>query len=326
METKTQNGELLTKEQGVATETGKSGEPAAVLAMAQNVTLSKQDAEEFRQYKKQKRIAEVLSAIAKSETPLLKNEDAKRICERAVRLHQAAVKIPLTRLAQAKAFLTDSKVKFDCIVGGTGETLTRVKAFEAKLALRRGAKEITVMVTPSHVACCRYTEIKKELKRLRRRIGKADLKVCVEGAVSWNALARLARVASEAGASHFSVRYFEGCEKLRLDLLNGCQLEVSGVETLSVFKKLIRAGVGRIVTEKVWEFYSEWIREAEKLELGVAENTTERKSGIPIEAKPVSNGETEEKSENAVIPVPTAKPSSIAPCRCRLEGSDLKFL
>ncbi len=310
MEKQTQQNEELTKaNQAEKTDNG--------------VLFSSKDAEEYRAYKRRQKMAEVSAAIARSEACLCGNEDVQRVCERAVRLKQAAVRLPLTKLSQAAYYLSGSEVKLDCILCGDGETLAKVKAYEAKLSLRRKAKEITVPVTPSLLDCCRYGEIRRELKRARRAAGKAVFKVRVEKTSSPTSLARVARIACEVGAKYFSVPYFKGCERLRLDLTGGCLLEVSGVETVEAYKKLTEAGVSRIVTEKGWEIYTEWMKEATE-------------TFVPSLTPAVKTAEKTEAPKEKEEALPKSRVESGIPCesgknpetdyRCRLEGSDLKFL
>ncbi|MBQ7923680.1 MAG: hypothetical protein IJ329_00080 [Clostridia bacterium] len=270
------------------------------------VFLTSKDAEEFRAYKRRKRMTEVALAIARSEGSLFCGEDVQRVCERAVRLQQAAIKMPLSKLAQAKGYLAGSFVRMDCVVGGNGETLAKVKAFEARTAVKKGAKEITVPVTPSLFDGCRYAEIRKELKRVKRAIGKTALKVRVEKISSPTALSRLARISSEVGAKYFSVPYFAGCERLRLDLTGGCFLETTGVERLETYRALTEKGVERIATDNAWEIYNDWMREAqetplvsseaEKEENGVGDNLPPCVSAAKILA--LAEKEKTEKEEN----------------------------
>lgn len=308
---------------------------AATEKRADGVYISQKDAEEYRVYKRRKKLGEISAAISATESSLLDGEDVQKVCERAVRLRQTAVKIPASKLTQAAYYLAGSKVALDCVVGGDGETLSKVKAYEARLAVRKKAREITAVVTPSFLAACRYGEIKKELRRIARAIGKAKLKVRVD-CVSYNAsLSRVARVACEVGATYFSVPYFAGCERLRLDLTGGCKLEVSGVETTEEFKKLTEIGVGRIVTDKAWEIYSQLLKEAdEETRTLFAEKPAERPVEKPVE-KPEETPVEKEKTppieqKNAVLPAlcppPLLPTSSETDYRCRLEGTELKFL
>lgn len=239
------------------------------------VFLTRKDAEEFRAYKRRKRMAEVTLAVSRSESTLFCGEDVQRVCERAMRLKQAAIKTPLSKLSVAKSYLGNAFVRLDCVVGGTGETLAKVKAYEARMAVKKGAKEITVPVTPSLFDACRYVEIRKELKRVKKSIGKAALKVRVERVNSPTSLSRIARISSEIGAKFFSVPYFVGCERLRLDLTGGCQLETTGVERLETYRTLVDRGVERIVTDKAWEIYNDWMREAQETPLMETDETKE---------------------------------------------------
>ena len=81
MEKQTDNNEVFTKEENGA-------------------FLTPNEAEEYRAYKRKKQVAEVTGAFARSESSILNGEDIQRVCERAVRLRQAAVKLPLTRVWQ----------------------------------------------------------------------------------------------------------------------------------------------------------------------------------------------------------------------------------
>ncbi|MBR2022892.1 MAG: hypothetical protein IJ996_00050 [Clostridia bacterium] len=225
------------------------------------VIIGEKDADEFRAYKRKKKLDEIALGIMRSQATLMGGEDVQRVCERAVRLGQPAVRLPATKLFQAKYYLGKSAVRMDCQIGGNGETATKVKRYEAKLAVRKNAKEITLVVTPSWMDCCRYSEVRKEIKAVKRAVRHAYLKVRVEKAYSLASLSRLARVVCECKAQFFSVPYFDGCERLRLDLTGGCKLEVSGVNDLQTYKKLLGAGVARIVTEHAWEIYTAWMRE-----------------------------------------------------------------
>ena len=305
------------------------------------VYLSQTDAEEYRAYKKRKKLTEISYAFSRSEGTLMGVEDTQKTCERATRLKQAAVKLPLSKLSQAAFYLAGSRVKLDCVVGGAGETLTKVKAYETKIALRRHAKEITLVLTPSLTDACRYGEIRREVKRLRRIAKKAELKVYVGRKLSLTVLGRLARIASESGAKYFSIPYFLGCERLRMDLTGGCQLEVCDVETLADFRKLMDAGVGRIVTEKSWELYSEWLKEAS--ETFAVKPISKESASSALEQKETAEKKEEQSKKEIVSPAPSlphqglerekeTAPLSAAPLnpetnyRCRLEGSQLKFL
>ncbi len=261
MENKTKLSETPTKEEG-------------------RLLLSETDAAEYYAYKKQKKIAMIMDALARSEGVLDGRDDIQRVTERAARIHQAAVRVSPTYFSLAKEYLLRSSVKVDCVIGGNGETVTKVKMYEARLMRRLGAKELTVVVTPSWLEGGRYAEIKKELRRFMRSAKNLFVKVWVGCDYPYATIARVGRLASEVGAAYISVPYFVGCERIRHDLFGGCRLEVVGVDNLSDFKKMIGAGVGRIVTAYGFDIYTQWMKEVEQMDnLSVKEGEEKEKMG-----------------------------------------------
>ncbi len=228
------------------------------------VTLSPKEAEEYCAYKRQKKIAEIMSAMRRSESVLTGNDNAAKTCERASRLKQSAVRMTPTDMLHRGEVFVKNGVKIDCIIGGNGETFSAVKAFEAKQARKAGARELTFVLTPSLIANCRYTEIKKELKNLRKAVGKTVWKVRLERGYPSATLSRIARLCSEAGAHYLSMPYFAGCEGVQAELSGGCLLEVSGVDNLADFKKMAGAGTCRTISPRIWEIYTEWLAEADQ--------------------------------------------------------------
>ena len=231
----------------------------------EGVRISQREAEEYRTYKRQKKVAEIMSAIARSASPIDMKDDIKKLVDRASRFRQAAVKVTPVVFAQVQRELLKSRVGLDCIVGGNGETTAKVKAYEAKLAVKAGARELTLVLSSSHIFTGRYGEIRKEIQRIKRVGKRTKIKVWIDKKYPYPTVARIARLASEMGVDYVCVPYFFGCERLRYDLLRTCGLEVSEVETLDDFKKMAGAGVERIVTTRVLEIYTEWMKEAETL-------------------------------------------------------------
>ena len=52
---------------------------------------------------------------------------------------------------------------------------------------------------------------------------------------------------------------------MRLDLKGGCKLQVYGVNSLDILKKLHATGVERVVTTKTEAMHTEWMKEVEKI-------------------------------------------------------------
>lgn len=242
------------------------------------VMLTQKEADEYCAYKRQKKISEIMAALRRTGSELTANDSAVRLGEQALRLRQAAVKMSPRELISRGEVIRRNGVRIDCIVGGDGETFASVKAYEAKKAMKEGAKEITLRITPSLIVNGRYTELRKEIKAVKRAVKRAVLKVRVEKVYPMATLERLTHICCEVGVSYFSLPYFNGCERLQTLCKGGCLLEVSGVETLPVFKEMAGAGIGRILIKRAWELYSEWLKEVETI-------TVEREETPPLLVK-----------------------------------------
>ncbi len=229
-----------------------------------DITLSRTEAEEYCAYKRQKKISEITSAFRFSES-VLTAENAERVCMQAARLRQSAVRVTPSGLLRYGGLFRKNGVKLDCFIGGNGDGFPKVKAYEAKKAIRAGAGELTLLLNDAYIVESRYQELKTELRRVRRAAGEITLKARVERPYPQASLARLIRLCKELKIRYFSLPYFEGCERAVAELSGGCLLEVSDVDTLPLFKQMTGAGVGRIVTSRAWAMYEEWIKEAEEI-------------------------------------------------------------
>lgn len=315
MENQTANNKVLTNANALAnseekttanteTEQKQPVTAAPESEIVKGVLLSAKEADEFRAFKRRKIVEEIMSGMQKSAAPLTTVTEAAKVCERALRLKQAAVKLSLTKIATVQKRLGKSNVKFDCCIGGNGETSAKVKVYEAKLAIRNKARELTVVIAPSYINASQFEEIRKELRAVRK-IAKRGIaiKAMVVGEWPFAVLSRLARLVSEVGLQYFCVPYFSGCERLRFDLINGCKLEVSGVKTLTEFRRMLALGVSRVVTENAWEIYGAWMQEADKMEFA--------KSAVLIKEKE----KTEQSPAQEMPPdLPLSAPEKDKPC------------
>ncbi len=258
------------------------------------VMLTRKEAEEYCAYKRQKKISEIMSAMRRVESVFVSGEDVAKTCERGARLKLAALQFTPASLMQWQDVVSVRPIKIDCIIGGDGETLPKVKGYEIKQTAKLGAREFTARVTPSLVACSRYTQLRKEIRKLRKSSGKAILKIRVEKPLPQATLSRLIRICGEVGVNYFSFPYFDGCERLQSEVSGCCLLEVSGVNTLPQLQKMAGAGMGRMITCRAWELYCEWVQEVEKIALEEAQK--------PVDLPPVGT---------AVLPVKKGEEKSL---------------
>jgi hypothetical protein len=71
---------------------------------------------------------------------------------------------------------------------------------------------------------------------------------------------------------------------------------------------MTEAGMGRIVTDRVWEFYSEWVKEAEKIEIALPTIQPERKTKLPV-----SQMETSAENKTPTPHIPNSPQTPTAP-------------
>ena len=111
-----------------------------------------------------------------------------------------------------------------------------------------------------------------------------------------------------------------------MDMSGGCKLQVSEVENLEQYRRLIGAGVGRIVTTRAWEIYNEWMLEVEKIDF--PELTGE------VDPQILEKAQEEEKSlllppnfigRESLLPLSERKLAETPTC-CKTDGAELKFL
>ncbi len=233
------------------------------------ILLSPNEAEEYQKYKRAKYILEVNGKIAKgmivpSETD---GVTLARAAELAKKFALAAVRVTPDRVREAVALLGESGVKTDVLIGGTGQTLAKAKAYECKLAARLGAEEFTVVLNPTAVREERFSELKKELKRIKRRAGERLVKLYTEGK-DLQKLFRLAKFAKEQNVG-ISCPWFLGVQRLRSEDKTGCFLEVRDVATTEEYRKTVGAGIERILPVAIETVREELLREAENAAFAV---------------------------------------------------------
>ncbi len=235
------------------------------------ILLSDSEAEEYRNFKRQKYISAVNENIKKvclDLTGVNSVQEISELCALAKKHSIATVRTTPDRMCAVRAALSESQTKIDLLLGGTGKTLLKVKAYEAKLCVRGGAGELTVMPNPAFLEAEKLTELKKELKKILKKAKIIPVKVFITKQGELPKLFRLSKLLKELGVG-MSVPYFLGVERIKLDDKTGSFLEVRNVETAAEYQKMIGAGVERIQTSHLVEIYAELIKEAENYSFSV---------------------------------------------------------
>lgn len=107
-------------------------------------------------------------------------EQIKEICDDAVKFETASVCIPPSFVKQAAEYLGEKKPVCTVIGFPNGYHTTAVKVFEAKEALKDGAKEIDMVINIGWVRMGQYDKVLAEINELKKTCGDHILKVIIE--------------------------------------------------------------------------------------------------------------------------------------------------
>lgn len=124
--------------------------------------------------------------IAKMIDHTLLKQDASteaivKLCEEAKEFHFASVCVNPGFVPVAAKELKGSDVKVCTVVGfPLGATLPKSKAYEAKLAIKAGAREVDMVLNDSMAKEHNYAYIEEEVKLVKKACGKVLLKVILE--------------------------------------------------------------------------------------------------------------------------------------------------
>lgn len=107
-------------------------------------------------------------------------EQIKEICDDAVKFETASVCIPPSFVKQAAEYLGEKKPVCTVIGFPNGYHTTAVKVFEAKEALKDGAKEIDMVINIGWVRMGQYDKVLAEINEIKKACGDHILKVIIE--------------------------------------------------------------------------------------------------------------------------------------------------
>ena len=104
-----------------------------------------------------------------------------KLCEEAKEFHFASVCVNPGFVPVAAKELKGTDVKVCTVVGfPLGATLPKSKAYEAKLAIKAGAREVDMVLNDSMAKEHNYSYIEEEVRLVKKACGKVLLKVILE--------------------------------------------------------------------------------------------------------------------------------------------------
>jgi len=137
-----------------------------------SILITEEEAEEFGEYKRQKRFAlarrRISSLCSQATSPSITLSALKEQCENAKRLNLSAVLVNSLYVRSAKAFLSGSGVGV-IGVGGASEQSFKLKYTELKYAFFEKADEFIINLSVSEIKNGNFVPMKKYLKKAVKR-------------------------------------------------------------------------------------------------------------------------------------------------------------
>lgn len=231
-----------------------------------SVLISGEEAEEFGEFKRQKRLNLMRSRIsalcAQATSPSVTLSALKEYCEEAKRLNLNAVLVNSVYVRSAKSFLSGGRVGV-ISVGGGSEQSFKLKYIEFKQALYQKADEFVINLSVSEIKNGVYGPMKRYLKRA---VKKAKLKTVGVRAdkqlLTENELKAAFAACYSAGVRTFWVAYdVLLIGKLRAFLPKDCTIKSAAINA-EEYKTLLGLGVTSAATLYSGEIASALIDEA----------------------------------------------------------------
>jgi deoxyribose-phosphate aldolase len=193
--------------------------------------------------------------------PTATRNDVEKLCKEAERCGFGCVCVNSTYVSLAKQLLNGTDVKV-CSTAGFpfGATLSEVKAFEAELAVERGAQEIDMVINIGALKSGNYETVKKDIEavvNVKRSHRDLVTKVIIEtGYLTTQEKIMACKLAKEAGADFVKtstglvgVATVEDVKLMRETVGKDIGVKAAGgIRTFKQALAMIEAGANRIGT------------------------------------------------------------------------------
>lgn len=183
-------------------------------------------------------------------------EDIQKLCEEAIRYHTASVCIPPAYVERAaKMYGKDLTV---CTVIGfpLGYSTKETKVYEAADAVKKGAKEVDMVVNLGDVKDKKFDLITEEIRAVKEAVGSHILKVIIETCyLTEEEKIHLCECVTEGGADYIKTStgfgtagaQLEDIELFKQHIGGHVKMKASGgIREKEDFEKFYNAGVHRI--------------------------------------------------------------------------------
>lgn len=200
-------------------------------------------------------------------SPQATKEQLQILLEDSMKYGAASACIPPSYVEWACEYV-DGRLPICTVIGFPfGYQSTEVKAFEAERAIEAGASEVDMVIAKGRLKEGEDDYVLREIKEVKKRVGKAILKVIVETALLSNEeKIRICRIVSESGADFIktSTGYAAGgatIEDIRLFkeyVADHVKIKASGgIGSLEEAQAFIDAGSDRLGTSRIIKLIKE---------------------------------------------------------------------
>ena len=188
-------------------------------------------------------------------------EDIKKICDEGMKYKTASVCIPPAYVAEAKAYV-GNQLKICTVIGfPNGYNTAKVKAFEAKDAIERGADEIDMVINIGALKAGRDGQVCDEIKEVKAACGETLLKVIIETCLlTEDEKLRACKIVTQAGAEYIKTSTgfskggatLEDVKLMKANVGEGVLVKAAGgISGLEDAQAFLDAGADRLGTSRV---------------------------------------------------------------------------
>ena len=188
-------------------------------------------------------------------------EEIKKVCDEGMNYQTASVCIPPCYVEQAKAYV-EGKLKICTVIGfPNGYNTAKVKAFEAKDAIERGADEIDMVLNIGALKAGRDGQVCDEIKEVKAACGETLLKVIIETCLlTEDEKLRACKIVTQAGAEYIKTSTgfskggatLEDVKLMKANVGDGVLVKAAGgISGLEDAQAFLDAGASRLGTSRV---------------------------------------------------------------------------
>lgn len=188
-------------------------------------------------------------------------EEIQTVCNDGIHFHTASVCIPASYVKEARAYV-DGRLPICTVIGfPNGYSTTAAKCFEAGDAVDNGADEVDMVINIGWAKDCRWDDLLREIRAVKRACQGKLLKVILETCLLTEAeKIKLCSIVSESGADFIKTSTgFAGAGATRADVALFAShvaphvkiKAAGGISSLEDAEAFLHLGASRLGTSRI---------------------------------------------------------------------------